>query len=32
MLDALEKGMQGKAATTNVFTTLVLSSPEFQRR
>jgi uncharacterized protein (DUF1800 family) len=32
MLDAIEKGMQGKAATTNVFTTLVLSSPEFQRR
>jgi hypothetical protein len=32
MLEAIEKGIQGTEATPVVLTTLVLSSPDFQRR
>jgi uncharacterized protein (DUF1800 family) len=31
-LEAIEKGIEGKEATPSVLSTLVLSSPEFQRR
>ena len=31
-LDAIQKGIEGKEATPSMLTTIVLSSPEFQRR
>ena len=32
MLSAVEKGIQGKEATPSTLASIVLSSPEFQRR
>jgi hypothetical protein len=32
MVAAIEKGVRGKEATPSIITTLIISSPDFQRR